>query len=168
MKLYIKQKVFSFGDKFTVYDENGEERYYAKGEVFSLGRKLHICDYQDNELAFIQQKLWTWMPRYLVLIGGEAKMEVIKEFTLLFPKYRIEGPGWEVSGQFWEHDYEATLNGQTVFSVHKQWMTWGDSYELDIPDPRNALYALAVVLIIDCITASQNNSASSVNTTHGD
>ena len=29
MKLYIKEKVFSWGDKFHVKDENGPDRYYA-------------------------------------------------------------------------------------------------------------------------------------------
>jgi len=28
MKLYIKQKVFTWGDKFTVKDINGNDRYY--------------------------------------------------------------------------------------------------------------------------------------------
>ena len=35
MKLYIKQKVFSWNDKFSVYDANGEERYFVEGEFFS-------------------------------------------------------------------------------------------------------------------------------------
>ena len=38
MKLYIKQKVFSWGDKFTVKDEAGRDRYYVEGEVFTFGR----------------------------------------------------------------------------------------------------------------------------------
>ena len=29
MKLYIKQKVFTWGDKFTVKDINGNDRYKA-------------------------------------------------------------------------------------------------------------------------------------------
>ena len=44
MKLYIKQKVFSWGDKFTVKDSNGEDRYYVEGEIFSWGKKLHVYD----------------------------------------------------------------------------------------------------------------------------
>ena len=44
MKLYIKQKVFSWGDKFTVKDEAGRDRYYVEGEVFTFGRKLHVYD----------------------------------------------------------------------------------------------------------------------------
>lgn len=44
MKLYIKQKVFSWSDKFAVKDESERDRWFAQGEVFSLGRKLHVCD----------------------------------------------------------------------------------------------------------------------------
>ena len=56
MKLYIKQKVFSWKDKFFVKDEFGNDRYYVEGELFSLGKKLHIYDMNGNELAFIHQK----------------------------------------------------------------------------------------------------------------
>ncbi len=37
MKLYIKEKVFSWGDKFTVMDAAGEPRYSVEGEVFTWG-----------------------------------------------------------------------------------------------------------------------------------
>lgn len=42
MKLYIKQKIFSRNDKFSVYDANGEERYFVEGEFFSWGKKLRV------------------------------------------------------------------------------------------------------------------------------
>ena len=38
VRLYIKQKVFSWGDKFTVRDENGRDRYYVEGEIFTFGK----------------------------------------------------------------------------------------------------------------------------------
>ena len=50
MKLYIKQKLWSWKDKFTVKDEYGEDRYTVEGEFFSLGRKLHVCDMAGREL----------------------------------------------------------------------------------------------------------------------
>ena len=52
MKLYIKQKIFSWNDKFSIYDENGEERYYVEGEFFSWGKKLHVYDHAQREAAF--------------------------------------------------------------------------------------------------------------------
>ena len=160
MKLYIKQKVFSWGDKFTVKDEAGRDRYYVEGEIFTFGRKLHVYDMSGREVAFIKQEVWSWMPRYYVFCGDRQVAEIKKEFTLLFPKYNIEGLGWEINGSFMAHDYEITQGGSTIVRISKEWMTWGDSYELDIANPADELVALAVVLTIDCVNESNSSSSS--------
>ena len=160
MKLYIKQKVFSWADKFTVRDESGNDRYYVEGELFSWGKKLHVNDIKGNEVAFIQQKVFSFLPKYFVFVGGEQIAEIVKEFTFLRPKYRIEGLDWDINGSFWAHDYEITRSGNPIVTIRKEWMTWGDSYELDIADPRDEIVALAVVLTIDCVIAAQAAAAS--------
>jgi len=161
MKLYIKQKVFSWGDKFTVKDASGEDRYYVEGEVFSWGKKLHVYDMRGNEAAFIQQKLFTLLPRFFVFVDGEKVAEIVREFTFFFPKYRIEGLGWDINGRFMEHDYEITQDGRGIVTIRKEWLAWGDTYELDIADPKDEIVALAVVLTIDAVT--QSNSGVSVS-----
>lgn len=59
------------------------------------------------------------------------------------------------------HDYEITKNGCPIVSISKEWMTWGDSYELDISNPQDEIVVLAVVLTIDCVMAAQ--AAASAN-----
>ena len=86
--------------------------------------------------------------------------EIKKEFTFFFPKSSIEGLGWEIDGSFMAHEYEITKSGRPIVSISKEWMTWGDSYELDIADPEDEIVALAVVLTIDCVTEA--NSGASV------
>ena len=152
LKLYIRQKVFSWGDKFTVKDASGADRYYVEGEVFSWGKKLHVYDLRGNEVAFIQERLFTFLPRYEVYMRGNQVAEIVKEFTFLFPKYRIDGPNWDIDGKFMEHDYEITQAGRPIVTIQKEWMTWGDSYQLDIADPADEILALAVVLTIDAVT----------------
>ena len=159
MKLYIKQKVLSWVDRFTVKDDNGQDKYYVEGEFLSFGKKLHIFDMDSVESAFIQQKVFSFMPRYFVFINGQQIAEIVKELTLLRPKYSIEGLGWEINGDFFAHDYEIIQNGQTIVSIHKAWMTWGDCYELDIADKRDEIIALSVVLAIDCVIAASSASA---------
>lgn len=160
MKLYIKEKVFSWGDKFTVKDEYGNDKYIVEGEVFTWGKKLHVYDIAGNEVAFIKQEVWSFLPRYYVFCGDRQVAEIKKEFTFLFPKYSIEGLGWDIDGKFMAHEYEITQNGRPIVSISKEWMTWGDSYELDIANPADEIVALAVVLTIDCVTES--NSGASV------
>ena len=159
MKLYIKQKVFSIGAKFSVKDENGNDKYFVEGEILTLGRKLHIYDTYDNEVAFVRQKLLTFMPKFTVEVGGEEVAEMVKGLTLFKPKYYVDGLGWDVDGDLFSHDYVITSDNEEIVSIHKAWMSWGDTYELDISDDTDEITALAVVLAIDTVLDSANNSA---------
>lgn len=161
MKLYIRQKVFSWVDKFTAKDEYGTDRYYVEGEFFSWGKKLHLSDASGREVAFVQQKVLSFLPKFFVFVDGRQIAEIVKEFTFLRPRYRIDGLNWQVEGSFMAHDYEITQNGRTIVTIHKQWMSWGDCYELDIADGGYEVAALAVVLAIDCVMEAAQNSAHS-------
>ena len=163
MKLYIKQKVFSWGDSFTVKDADGADRYTVQGEIFTWGKKLHVYDMAGNEVAYIEQAVWSFLPRYYVFCGNEQVAEIKKEFSFLFPRYSIEGLGWEIEGSLMAHDYEIMQDGRTIVTIRKEWMTWGDSYELDIADPKDEIVALAVVLTIDCVLASSSNASVTIS-----
>ena len=162
MKLYIKQKFFSWKDKFTVKDADGNDRYAVEGEFFTIGRKLHVYDMAGCEVIYIAQEVWAWLQQYHVHVAGSYAADVKQKFTWFRPKYEISGPscpGWTVDGSFWEHEYEVLdENGQVIVRISKEWMTWGDSYELDIADPAHEQLALAIVLAIDCAKANQNNN----------
>ena len=157
MKLYIKQKVFSFRDKFYVKDEYGEDKYYVEGELFSFGKKLHIYNLAGNELALVHQKVLSFMPKFTVEINNTTICEIVKKLTLFKPKYMVNGLGWDVEGDIFAHDYVITSCNRSIVSIHKQWMTWGDTFELDIDDNENEIVALGVVLAIDTVLDANNN-----------
>lgn len=161
MRLYIKQKVFSFASKFRVTDAYESERYHVEGEVFTLGKKLHVYDNRDNEVAFIQQKLFSFRPRFFVFVNGVQQAEIVKEITFFKPRYVIQGKNWEVQGDIWSHDYEITENGSVIARIHKVWMSWGDSYELDMRDGADEVGLLAVILAIDAVMDQQAAAANS-------
>ncbi|MDR0986501.1 MAG: LURP-one-related family protein [Ruminococcus sp.] len=160
MKLYMKQKVFSWRDKFSIFDEGGAERYYAEGEIFTWGHKLRLFDNTGREAAFIKQKLLTFLPRYIIEIGGE-EFTLVKEFTFFKQCFHIENCGWTIEGDFWAHEYSIKNGEEIILHISKHWFTWGDSYEFDIPDSNNVLLALSAALAIDCIQADQSRAASS-------
>ena len=163
MTLYIRQKVFSWGDQFTVKDQFGQDKYTVQGEIFSWGKKLHIYDRTGQEVLFIRQELFSFLPRYDLYRREQHIAQIKKEFTFLFPKYTVDATNWEITGDFTAHDYRITENGRIVVTIRKQWMTWGDSYELNILDPADELLALAAVITIDSITDSQSGASVSVS-----
>ena len=132
MKLCIKQRVFTFADTFVVKDDYGNDKYFVQGEFFSWGHKLHIYDSNNNEVAFIKEKVLTFVPRFEISINGGFVGELVKKVTFFKPRYYIEGTSLELEGKIMEHEYVLKNEGIPIMKIYKEWMTWGDSYVLDI------------------------------------
>jgi uncharacterized protein YxjI len=64
MRYVMKQKIFCLGDDFIIKDELGADRFFVDGKVLTIRNKLSFADMQGRELAFIQQKLLSWGPKY--------------------------------------------------------------------------------------------------------
>ena len=56
MKVYIKNKIFSWGGGSSVLDENKNPIFQVKGKVFSITRKKFLCDAEGNRLYTIRNK----------------------------------------------------------------------------------------------------------------
>lgn len=159
MKLYMKQKAFSLKDRFTIVDEYGDIRYTVEGEFWTIGKKLHIYDHEDNEVAFLKQIVMSMMATFEVYAEGQYVATVRQKFSWTRPKYEIEGLNWHVDGSWHEHEYEISDDSRVVVSIQKEWMSWGDSYEIEIRDPLDEVNALAVVLAIDAVMEAQAAAA---------
>lgn len=161
MILHMKQKVFSWSDKFTIKDTLDNDRYYVEGELFSWGHKLHLFNMANREVAFIKQEIFTFLPKFEVYMEDRLVVEVIKELTFFRPKYSLEGTDWTVDGDFWAHDYEISSPSGVIASVAKAYFTWGDSYQMDIADGADEILVIATILAIDCVLSAQNSNAAS-------
>lgn len=158
MILYMKQKPWSLRARFTIRDSRDQDLLQIEGE-FSIGTRLHVMDMSGTELAFIRQKLLAFMPRYEIEIPGQPAALIAQRFTLFNKLFEIEEWGWKASGDFWAHEFTVSQGDRTLMTVSKAWFTWGDSYQLDIADPQDAIRLVCVLLAIDmAIASNQRNS----------
>lgn len=155
MKLNIKQKVFSFNEKFFILDENGNEKYYVEGEVFTIGKKLHLYSLKEEEIAYIHQKVLALLPHYFVSVEGKDEIEVEKKIHIT-PKFVVEDLNWEIEGDFLAHEYDIKKGDEIIASVSKKWFSWGDSYEIDVKNDNNVIMALSMVLVVDADLSNQD------------
>lgn len=157
MKLLIKQRVFSWTDSYDVYDEHGNARYQVSAEFFSLGHRLHVYDKQTGlEIGAIHEKLFTFLPQFEIVIGGEVQGVIRKEFTFFIPKYRVDYQGWDVDGDILGWDYRVTQGAREVMSITKEIFHWSDAYVLNFRDPADAIPGLLLVLAIDAANCGKN------------
>ena len=156
MNFYMKQRVFSWKDRFEIYDDAGNVRYYVEGEVFTFGKKLHVMDANGNEVVFVHEKVWSMFPRYYIDRNGQQVAEVLREFSFFKPRYTIYGLDWKIFGDFWDHEYEINNGILPIVRVSKEWFTFGDAYQISIDDSVDEAVAIAVVLVIDACIEQQS------------
>ncbi len=159
--LYMKQRFFSFKDKFDVYDEYESVKYYCESELFSFQKTLHVYDVEDYLVGTIQRELFHWMPTLNIYDGQDELITTIKkEFTFFKPRYQLYN-GWSVDGDFFDHNYAIYDDyGRLVATISRQWLTWADTYEISVVDDQNELLALLIVLAIDIVVAETTVNAS--------
>ena len=155
MKLLIKQRVFSWGDTYDIYDEFGNAKYLVKAEVFSFGHQLHVFDIYGNEIGQIHEKLFTFMPRFEIVVGGRVYGTIHKQFTFFSNKYDIDFNGWYVEGDFLGWDYDVYSQGRPIVHISKQLFNWGDTYVIDFVNPQDELMGMLLVVAIDAANCSR-------------
>jgi uncharacterized protein YxjI len=154
MILYIKQKIFSFTDSYNVYDESLQAIYKVDSEFLAFLSKIHLCDLYGNELFFIKKKLTFILAEYEIYKGDTLYAEVKKEFSFFNPRLTVTSPfgGYQIEGNFFAMDFSIFCDGILLGTISKEWLSFGDSYKLDIADANNAAFFTALVIAIDnCI-----------------
>ena len=156
MKLLFKQRFFSWFDSYDIYDEAGNTVYVVKGQL-SWGHCLKIFDAAGNELGTVQERIFTFLPKFELYLGTQYIGCISREFSFLKPRYQIDCNGWQVEGNWLEWDYSITgPAGTPVATITKEIWNWTDTYTIDVGDARDALCALMVVLAIDAEKCSRN------------
>lgn len=151
--LYIKQKVFSLGEKFTIKNEAEEDVYFVEGSFMQIPKTFTISNNRRDVVGVITKKVFSFLPRFFVEVGGEEVLTIRKEFSFLRPKYSIDATGISVEGNWWEMNFKILSNGEVVGEVRKEWFTWGDSYVVQIMDESMEQVIISLVIAIDCVKA---------------
>ena len=131
MKLYFKQRLFSWLDSYDIYNEAG---------------------------GTVRERVLTLLPRFELFLRGQYMGCISKELTLFRPRYNIDCKGWHVEGDFFEWDYRIMdRSGCCVATVSKEIFRLTDTYVIDVRNGQDALCALMLVLAIDAEKCSRND-----------
>jgi uncharacterized protein YxjI len=151
-KYFLKQKIWTLGDRFVIKDEHGNPQFVVYGKVFSLGDKLKFYNMNGNELAYIKQKLFSLKKQYKIYRNQRLWARVIKKITLFKDIYIVDIPGpddYIIRGDFTDHLYTFSRNGKPVAFITKKWFSWGDSYTIEIGPGEDDMLILTTAIVID-------------------
>lgn len=97
-QLYIKQKVFSLSEKFTVNDEQERDIYYVTGSFMKVPKTFTITDKDGKEVALITKKIFSFLPKFFVEVNGQEVCTIKKELSFLNPDILLIQQGLKCAG----------------------------------------------------------------------
>ncbi len=156
VSLVFKQRLFSWFDSYEVTYESGMLAYTIEGKM-AWGHLLKVYDAWGMEVAYIKEKVLSFLPKFELFMGDQRVGMISREMTFFKPKYNIDFNGWCVQGDVMGWNYQALLNGVQMMQAQKMIWNFTDTYRIDVPDDQNALCALLVVLAIDAANCSTNS-----------
>ena len=155
MKVYIKNKIFSFGGGSSVVNENKEPVYNVKGRVFSVTKVKYVCDLEGKRLFKIRNKWFNFFV-HKAYIYDENKKEIA---TVKDKWFNIKGEYFvlgykdeiKIQGKFFGLTSQILKNGEVVGTIRRQVTIIADSFELEASE-EDMPFLVALVIAIDNIT----------------
>ena len=149
MKLFIKQRAFSWFDNYKIFDEDGNPMYSIRGEL-SWGHCLRMYDTDDNEVCMVREKADTLLPKFEMYIGGTYIGCISKEPDVAKNVYTIDFNGWRIESDLMENDFQIyNGTGYQIASMTKEVLNPADTYRIKITSPQDELYVLMLMVAID-------------------
>ena len=151
MKLFIKNKLFSFGGGSFVTNEAGENVYRIKGKIFSPTRKKIVKDMQGETLYKVRNKWFNFFFNKAYIYDAEG--EKIAKLTNdgITGLKLVDNPDDITISRGLKLKREIYKNGECVGYVTRNITFVRDSFTLEINDNEDIAFFVALVIAIDNI-----------------
>lgn len=159
-KFFIKQKVMSLGERFTIKDEFENDRYFVKGSFMKVPKEFVVSDEQGKEIGTITKQPISLLPKFFVHVDGQ-EITIQKQLSVLKAKYSIDGERISVKGDWLDKHFQILQAGNLVASIEEKWFTWGSAYEVDVHDEALEHLVICFVIALDYVKESEQNTSTS-------
>ncbi len=157
MKMFFRQRIFSWLDSYDVYDADNRVLFTVEG-VPALKHCFKICDPAGNEVGMLRERWLTFIcPQFDIEINGVKAGSIVKQLSFFAPRFSLDFRGWQVRGNWMEWAYEISSPFGKVAAISKRLLAWSDTYEIDVVNPADALPVLMTVIAIDAVKCSRQN-----------
>lgn len=162
MRYLVRQRLFAFNDSFNITDEYERPVFQVEGKIFSIGNKLSIYDMSGNKKVYIEQKVFRLLPEYEIYEDERIVARVKKQLTFFKPKMDIDSDygRFEVEGDVFGYNFSILKDGKIIAVVNKKFISFSDTYAVEVAEGEKDDFVLALVIVIDQVLHDNNKNNS--------
>ena len=157
-RFLIRERLLTLTETYDIYDEDGDPVYAVRHELFSLPRKTRLFDKATGlEIGHITQKMFSLFIEYAIDIRGKTLGSIRKKITFFKPALEADFDNLKIEGNLWGMDFKCYSGSELVFEVSKQYLSFGDTYVVDVLNDEYDEAALLMTVALDEIYHGRNN-----------
>jgi uncharacterized protein YxjI len=151
-RFHLHKKVFPPKDSFRVFNSEGKLAYVARFKSLGLIAEISLRDAQDQELAFVRQKLWALGANYGIYRQGRLWVTLKRTFSLSVRDHFTVSEGeqeqLEIFCKIIDEGFEFYRSGNAVARVARKHLTWNDKMEIRLAETEDEVLILACTLAV--------------------
>jgi uncharacterized protein YxjI len=164
--LVLQQQMYTWTDKFDVYNENQQVKYTVKGKLTSFKRSLDVYDARNKKIGIVKEKLITFRspfsfrakPRdFIVELNGNKLGRVRYRASFGKYKYEVSFNKWRIEGNVLSRQYKILKGEEEIANISKKAFHSSDTYVVAFPDSKNEQIILLLVLALDVSRAPKKS-----------
>lgn len=158
--LYIKQKVFKITDHYEVFNENSKPVYQVDQDFKLIGNTIKVKKLDGSKSFVINREIFTLLPVYNVNFSDGKEFQIKKNFTFFKKSIDVISSDYELnlSGNFWDLNFDVSDGGRHVGSIKKEFLSWGDTFTISVYDETYEEELLALLIAVDDILDQEANA----------
>ena len=134
MKLFIKEKLWTFHNKYFVSDENGNNVIEISSKPISFRDKTWVKDMNGNELLYVEQELLSIPRKDKVYIKGKHVYSIQNTLDFISNCYKLTN-NYKVTGDMINRNFTICNDkNEVIGTITRILFAKGDQYEMDIID----------------------------------
>ena len=159
-KLYLTQKVFKITDHYPIFNEQQETVYQVDQDFKLFGNTVRVQNASGEELFVVDKEVLTFLPRFAVRFADGRVIYLKSRFTFFHKEIDVDpdGLGLFLQGDFFDFNFELLQNDTVLGTIRKEFLAWGDTYELTIHDESQQDLIVAMMIAVDCIKDDQQRN----------
>lgn len=155
---YIKEKLFSFRDEYTIKTDEQTVVYYATEKILTVGKTLLLNDAQHRPQAKIKQNFSPIVPKFTANLSSGLDISVGKVLKL-GGGYQISGISWNILSCYPSSEYKIQSAAQKdIARIQKIKLPLEDAYALTVYDPYDTLPCICITIALDACIAMLRKS----------
>lgn len=163
-QLYMKQKMLSVNEKFSVTDHNGLIIYSVHGSLFKLSKSFTMVNQKQQTIGKVTKESFKLMPKFIVEVAGKQTVRIEKQLTLFKSKYRILSDDIQVDGDILDKYFTVYQREKKIADINQKWLAMTSTYEMTIYDENYEHLIVLLVAAIDFLKSQQHAATSSTTT----